>query len=115
MMPETSQSQPLKQVSLTPRDIPATGDPAVPWEFALAEVAPWLAPFWIAGVIVFYLRHAAGLVVLFRLRRRGVCSASERWQTELTRLGDQIRLSKPVLLLESCSRKRRSCLAISDL
>ena len=37
-----------------------------------------------------------------RLRRRGVCGASERWQKELARLSRQLRLSRPVQLLESC-------------
>jgi GWxTD domain-containing protein len=67
----------------------------------LAEVVPWLAPFWFAGVWIFYLRHAAGWITVCRLRWRGVCCAPERWRKELARLGAQLRISRPVLLLES--------------
>lgn len=35
------------------------------------------------------------------MRRRGVCYAPERWQKELARLSDRLRLSRPVLLIES--------------
>ena len=68
----------------------------------LAATAPWLTPFWIAGVWIFYLAQVAGWISVSRLRRRGVCCASERWQKELARLSRQLRLSRPVLLLESC-------------
>ena len=49
----------------------------------LAATAPWLTPFWIAGVWIFYLAQVAGWISVSRLRRRGVCCASERWQKEL--------------------------------
>jgi TonB family protein len=68
----------------------------------LAALVPWLAPLWIAGVWVFYLRQIAGWVSVCRLRRRGVCSAPERWQQELTRLSARLRVSRPIALLESC-------------
>ena len=69
---------------------------------ALAAVVPWLAPFWIAGVWVFTLGHLAGWMSVRRLCRRGVCCASERWQKELARLSARLRLSRPIVLLESC-------------
>src|SRR5262245_62816698 len=37
----------------------------------LAALAPWLSPFWIAGVCIFYLGHVAGWISVCRLRRRG--------------------------------------------
>ena len=37
-----------------------------------------------------------------RLRRRGVCAAAESWQSLLDRLAARLRLSRPVMLLESC-------------
>lgn len=67
----------------------------------LADIVPWLAPFWIAGVWIFYLRQVAGWVSICRLRRRGVCSAPERWQNELARLSARLRVSRPIALLES--------------
>jgi hypothetical protein len=68
----------------------------------LAAIVPWLAPLWIAGVWIFYLRHAAGWILAFRMRRRGVCLAPEPWQRDLARLRERLRVSRPVLLLESC-------------
>ena len=71
------------------------------WNVSLAAIAPWLPPFWIAGVFVFYLRYAAGFVALSRLKRRGTCFASETWQHKLAALCERLRVSRPVLLLES--------------
>jgi len=68
----------------------------------LAAVVPWLSAIWMAGVWIFYLRHVAGWISVCRLRRRGVCCAPERWQKELVRLSAQLRISRPVLVLESC-------------
>jgi hypothetical protein len=67
----------------------------------LAAAVPWLAPFWIAGVWIFYLRHAAAWISVCRLRQRGVCCAPDPWQNSLARLSAELRISRPVLLLES--------------
>jgi len=74
-------------------------DPSHP---GLAVVAPWLTPFWIAGVWIFYLKHAAGWISVSRLRRRGVCCASDEWQKQVSHLSTRLRLARPVRLLESC-------------
>ena len=69
---------------------------------SLAErVIPWLAPFWTAGVLLFYLWHLAGWMAAQHLRRTGVCGVSDFWQERLNRLGASVRLSRPVSLLES--------------
>ena len=68
----------------------------------LAAIVPWLAPFWIVGVWIFALGQVAGWISVCRLRRRGVCCAPERWQKELARLSARLRVSRPILLLESC-------------
>jgi TonB family protein len=91
----------------TPPAFPAwtirTGtDAAGPSHPGLAEVAPWLTPFWIAGVWIFYLKHMAGWISVCRLRRRGVCCAPEEWQKQLARLSARLRVTRPVRLLESC-------------
>jgi GWxTD domain-containing protein len=67
----------------------------------LAVFVPWLAPLWIAGVWVFYVGYGAGWISVRRMRRRGVCCAPARWQKEIARLSARLRLSRPVLLLES--------------
>jgi GWxTD domain-containing protein len=69
---------------------------------SLAAVVPWLAPFWIAGVSLIYLRRVTSCISVQRLRKRGVCCAPEHWQKELTRLSAQLRIAEPILLLESC-------------
>src|SRR6266849_287107 len=42
-------------------DVPTSKDPD------LAAVVPWLAPFWIAGVWIFYLGHVAGWIWVWRM------------------------------------------------
>ena len=77
-------------------------DVTSPSNTGLAPAVPWLAPFWIAGVCSFDLGHVAGWISVCRLRRRGVCCASDKWQKQLTDLSAQLRLSRPIQLLESC-------------
>ena len=66
------------------------------------EFLPWLAPIWLAGVVIFQLRTLAGCFVAQRLRHRGVCCPSGLWQQRLDALGGILRVSRPVRLLESC-------------
>jgi GWxTD domain-containing protein len=87
----------------------ALSHPDDPWlgaknstDFRPLDSLPWLAPFWIAGVLVFHMRTLAGWMSAQRLRTTGVCSAPEMWQQRLHDLGARVRLSRPVILLESC-------------
>ena len=79
---------------------PASGG-ADRWTPNLAAIAPWLGPFWITGVCLFCLWYLVSWISAQRMRRRGVCCASHHWQRELARLGTHLRVSRPVLLLES--------------
>jgi GWxTD domain-containing protein len=72
-----------------------------PGRSAAAEILPWLAPFWIAGVLLFHLRSVAGWMATQRLCRTGVCSAPDPWRERLERLRERLRLARPVVLLES--------------
>ena len=67
----------------------------------IADFLPWLVPFWMAGVVLFYLRHLASWAMARRLRRTGVCAAPDFWQERLSLLAGRLRLSRPVKLLES--------------
>jgi GWxTD domain-containing protein len=67
-----------------------------------ADFLPWLAPFWMAGVAIFHLRSLASWMAARHLRRTGVCLAPDIWRERLDRLGARLRLSRPVMLLESC-------------
>ena len=71
-------------------------------ELRAADLLPWLAPLWMAGVLIFYLRGLASWMVARRLRSRGVCRAPDLWQQRLDQLGAHLRLSRPVALFESC-------------
>lgn len=71
------------------------------WFANLKRSVPWLAPVWLAGVWFVYLERFMGCVSVWRLRRRGVCAAPDRWQHELSRLGLKLHLSRSVQLLES--------------
>lgn len=63
---------------------------------------PWIVPFWMAGVLAFYLRTAGGWLAAQRLRGRGVMAAPEEWQQRLRALAARLRVARPVVLLESC-------------
>jgi GWxTD domain-containing protein len=70
--------------------------------FRMADLPPWLAPFWMLGVLLLHLRSAAGWMAAGRLRRRGVCGAPDPWPQRLDQLRVRMRLTKPVALLETC-------------
>jgi GWxTD domain-containing protein len=74
----------------------------LPAHFGVANVAPWLPPFWIAGVVLFHIHSLASWLAARRLLRRGVCSASHDWQQHFIHLRQRLRIAKPVALVESC-------------
>ncbi len=76
--------------------------PGIPARFRLEDAVPWLAPFWLAGVVVFHLRSVVGWMAAQRLRHRGVCRAPDPWPEVLRDLSARLRVSKPVALLETC-------------
>ena len=98
-------SRSMKQPAFQPWNLASNADDPSPLRADLKSAIPWLAPFWMVGVSIFYLANVAGWVSVYRMRRCGVCCASERWQNELARLCEQFRLSRPVRLLESCLAK----------
>ena len=103
VMPEQARRAPAVSTSSIPASTVRAGiDALSPSNPGLAAAVPWLALFWIAGVCIFYLAYTASWISVSRLRRRGVCCASEHWQTLLARLSTQLRLSRSVQLLESC-------------
>ena len=68
---------------------------------APADSLPWIVPVWIAGVLVFYGRTAGFWLAARRLRRKGVILAPAEWQDRLRALAARLRLTRPVVLLES--------------
>jgi len=65
------------------------------------RLVPWLAPVWIIGVSLFYLRYAASWLSLSTMQRRGTCTAPNSWQRTISRLALELKVSRPVVLLES--------------
>jgi GWxTD domain-containing protein len=92
----------VKVLALPAWRVPAAASAAAAWNPSLAAAAPWLAPLWLTGLLISYIRYAVSIFSLRRFRRRGVCAAAECWQQKLTRLSAQLQVSRPVLLLESC-------------
>ena len=88
---------------LAPRPFidPSLSDSVLTRAFHASDVLPWLAPFWILGVLAFHLRALAGWVAARRMRRSGVCCAAAHWTDCLDRLARRIRISRPVTLFES--------------
>ena len=85
---------------LRPAPPGAVAFPAPP--VAPPDRLPWIVPFWMAGVFAFYVRTAGGWLAAQRLRSRGTMPAPEEWQERLRALAARLRLTRPVILLESC-------------
>jgi GWxTD domain-containing protein len=62
---------------------------------------PWIAPLWLAGVLIFQLRALGGWLAVRRLRFTGVCVAAEPWPTRLSELASSLGIGRPVSLLQS--------------
>jgi len=71
-------------------------------EWKPTDELAWLAPFWIVGVLIFHLRGLASWLAARRLRNKGVCRAADLWQERVPRLASRLKLTRPVVLLESC-------------
>jgi GWxTD domain-containing protein len=101
-MPEGAHGAQTRVSAFPAWNVPAgAGAPAASGA-GLATVAPWLVPFWMAGVCISYLVYLASWISVSRMRRRGVCCVSEYWLQQLSRLGAQMRVKRPVQMLESC-------------
>ncbi|MEP7354272.1 MAG: M56 family metallopeptidase, partial [Acidobacteriota bacterium] len=61
----------------------------------------WVLPLWLLGVAMLCGYRAASWLAAQRLRSRAVCAAVPEWQLRLNRLVQQLRMSRPVVMLES--------------
>jgi GWxTD domain-containing protein len=62
---------------------------------------PWLAPLWLAGVLLFQLRLVGGWMTVRRLRGTGVMAAPDHWQVRLKGLCTRLGVTGSVELLQS--------------
>jgi beta-lactamase regulating signal transducer with metallopeptidase domain len=67
----------------------------------LSGVMPWLTSLWFAGVVLLSLRMMGGWLYTWRLLSRRTSMLGDEWQQMLRRLCEQLRLSRPVRLVES--------------
>jgi GWxTD domain-containing protein len=67
-----------------------------------SDFLPWLAPAWMLGVLLFQLRCLASWAAAGRMRGTGICGAPEAWTIALDRLRARLKLTQPVMLMESC-------------
>jgi GWxTD domain-containing protein len=81
--------------------------PPVPftWPETTPSSAPvrvnWIVAAWLIGAGLFSLRSLMAWIAALRLKRSGALHAAEIWRKRLARLGERMRLSRPVMLLES--------------
>ncbi|MGH9755422.1 MAG: HEAT repeat domain-containing protein [Blastocatellia bacterium] len=102
------ESQPLA-VEIEPASAPAqtAGVIASPglwasfWSVSLVSLLPWMILLWLVGVIFFSLRLIGGWLYTRRLRHYGTRPLEEQWRQALHQLCRQLRVTRPVRLMES--------------
>jgi GWxTD domain-containing protein len=85
-----------------PETPPSAAPSRLNWIVPAWFVPAWIVPSWLLGAALFSLRSLTAWLAAMRLKRSGVCAAAEIWQRKAVELGERIRLSRPVALLESC-------------
>jgi len=91
---------PIPAAAALPADDSPIGITSTAWE--LSDLLPWLAPVWMAGVLLFQVQCLASWAAAGRLRRTGVFDAPDAWVARLDALRARLRMTRPVTLLESC-------------
>jgi GWxTD domain-containing protein len=84
------------------RPIPGDTVGSEPVAPSIGERLPLAVPFWAAGVFLFYLHSLWSWLAAQRLRRTGVCVVPAPLQERMRLLADKLRVSRSVVLLESC-------------
>lgn len=86
LVPESAPDFPVKERSIPVWNVVAEDIGSSYGSLNLAAAAPWLAPLWMAGVLLMFGRYAVSCISVQRFRRRGVCCAPGTWQREVERL-----------------------------
>jgi len=66
-----------------------------------SELLFWVAPIWMAGVLLFWLRGVTNWLAVRRLRFAGTCAVPDLWLSRFGNLRNRLTLTRPVALLES--------------
>lgn len=101
LQPAAPQHIAMSPVTTTGATAPLSSS-ATPFTKKSVDQIAWLAPLWLAGVLIFYVRSASGWLAARRLRRIGVCAPETVWQSRMDRLAERLRVTRPIVLLESC-------------
>lgn len=67
----------------------------------LSSWLPWITSLWFAGVVLLSLRMFGGWLYTWRLLSRRTIPLGEVWQQRLKHLCEELRVSRPVRLVES--------------
>lgn len=73
----------------------------LPHPFDFAQSMRWFVPFWIAGVILLYLRTFTAWIAVQRLRRASLVIAPESWRERLGELAERLGIRRAVALFGS--------------
>jgi bla regulator protein blaR1 len=92
---------PLPVISVLLESGTEADDPGTGISGMLESCHPWIVGLWFAGFSIFLLRMAAGLRYVRRLRQLALPPADAYWPLRVQALSEQLRLSRPVQLLES--------------
>ena len=67
----------------------------------LDSVMPWFVTAWFVGTVMLWLRFTAECILVTRIRSTSASVAGAEWQRTIQKLGERIRISRPVGLLTS--------------
>ncbi|HKQ73274.1 MAG TPA: M56 family metallopeptidase [Blastocatellia bacterium] len=71
------------------------------WSVSFLNLLPWMILLWLSGVACFSLRLIGGWLYTRRLRHYGTRPLEETWRQALHQLCRQLRVTRPVRVLES--------------
>ena len=71
------------------------------WSEGLSNLAPWLTGGWLAGVFLLSFRMFGGWMYTRQLKNKFTSELADYWQNRFASLCREIRISRPVRILES--------------
>ena len=78
-----------------------TGEMIRDWSGRFSNIAPWLTSGWFAGVLLLSFRMFGGWMHTRQLKKKYTNALADHWQKRFASLCREIRISRPVRILES--------------
>lgn len=93
----------IPQMPVPPESASAGKDPAwfTGWSALPGRWAPWLACFWLVGVLISSLRPAFGLVQVFRMKYVGLSSIDQKIERRLQEFAERLKIRRRVAIAQS--------------